>query len=104
MAGMLLSPSLQNLTRPGILGETELHGLARWEDRFSKPGYRFGTEPSIFLKSQADRLSPGMCALSIADGEGRNGVWLAEQGCNVTTVDFSPSGLAKARALSGDAR
>lgn len=82
------------------MNDTELQGLARWEDRFSKPGYRFGTQPSIFLKSQVDRIRPKMRALSIADGEGRNGVWLAEQSCDVTTVDFSPSGVAKARALA----
>ena len=85
-----------------MMGETELHGLARWEDRFSKPDHRFGTEPNVFLKSCADRIRPGMRALSIADGEGRNGVWLAERGCDVTAIDFSPTALAKASALASE--
>lgn len=80
----------------------ELTGLARWEDRFSKPGYRFGTEPSRFLAANAGLVRPGMAALSVADGEGRNGVWLAQQGCAVTTVDFSPTGIGKAEALAAE--
>ena len=74
--------------------------LARWEARFAAPGYHFGTEPNAFLKSQAHLLKPGQTALSIADGEGRNGVFLAEQGLDVLTMDFSPTALAKARALA----
>jgi ubiquinone/menaquinone biosynthesis C-methylase UbiE len=60
----------------------------------------FGTEPNAFLVSEAGRLKPGWKALVLADGEGRNGVWLARQGLEVTTVDFSPNGLAKARQLA----
>ena len=74
--------------------------LARWEGRFAASGYLFGTEPNAFLKSQAHRLRPGQRALAIADGEGRNGVWLAEQGLDVLSVDFSPIALDKARALA----
>ena len=74
--------------------------LERWEARFAAPGYHFGTEPNAFLKSKADLLKPGQKALSIADGEGRNGVFLAEQGLDVVTMDFSPTALAKARALA----
>ena len=77
-------------------------GLERWENRYSEPGYRFGTDPNLFLKSQAALIRPGMRALSIADGEGRNGVWLAEQGCDVTAIDFSPAALAKASALAAE--
>ena len=62
----------------------------RWERRFSAPGYVFGTEPNAFLKSQAHVLKAGQNALTLADGEGRNGVWLAEQGLDVLAVDFSP--------------
>src|SRR5215510_16489735 len=72
----------------------------RWETRFAAPGYLFGTEPNAFLKSQAHLLKPGLKALSVADGEGRNGVWLAEQGLNVDTFDFSPKAVAKARELA----
>ncbi len=72
----------------------------RWETRFRPPGYLFGKEPSAFLKSQAHRLRAGQAALSVADGEGRNGVWLAEQGLDVLAVDFSATALAKASALA----
>jgi SAM-dependent methyltransferase len=74
--------------------------LARWNERFSAPGYLFGTAPNRFLASQKDRLMRGQRALAVADGEGRNGVWLAQQGLNVTSVDFSPVALAKARELA----
>ena len=74
--------------------------LERWETRFRAPGYVFGEEPNAFLKSKAHLLSKGQSALSIADGEGRNGVWLAEQGLDVLAVDFSESALAKAQALA----
>jgi len=76
--------------------------LERWEARFREPGYHFGTEPNAFLKSKAGLLKPGEKALSIADGEGRNGVFLAEQGLDVVTMDFSPTAVAKARALAKD--
>ena len=74
--------------------------FARWEGRFASPDYVFGTAPNAFLKSKAALLRPGMRALSIADGEGRNGVWLAEQGLRATSVDFSPAAQAKARQLA----
>ena len=74
--------------------------LARWNERFTAPGYLFGTAPNAFLKSQAHRLARGQTALSIADGEGRNGVFLAEQGLDVLAIDFSPVALEKSRALA----
>ncbi len=74
--------------------------LQRWNTRFSAESYVFGTEPNEFLKSQAHRLKPGWRALSVADGEGRNSVWLARQGLKVTAFDFSPVGLDKARRLA----
>lgn len=73
---------------------------AQWNERFKPEHYWFGTEPTPFLAEQAHRLKPGMTALSIADGEGRNGVWLARQGLKVTTVDLSPDGIAKAQRLA----
>jgi SAM-dependent methyltransferase len=72
----------------------------RWEERFATPEYVFGTEPNAFLKAQAGLLPKSGKALAIADGEGRNGVWLAEQGIDVLSVDFSPTALAKAQALA----
>ena len=70
------------------------------ETRPGAPGYLFGLEPSVFLKAQARRLRAGGSALSVADGEGRNGVWLAEQGLDVLAIDFSPTALAKAQKLA----
>jgi SAM-dependent methyltransferase len=74
--------------------------LERWEARFAAADYIFGTAPNAFLKSQAHRLDPGQKALALADGEGRNGVWLAERGLDVLALDFSPNALKKARALA----
>ena len=73
----------------------------RWNGRFAATGdYVFGTEPNAFLVAQRHRLKPGMRALALADGEGRNGVWLARQGLHVLSVDFSPAGLEKAQRLA----
>jgi SAM-dependent methyltransferase len=74
--------------------------LERWNGRFSAPEYIFGTEPNRFLASQKHRLRAGQRALCVADGEGRNSVWLAEQGLEVSAFDFSPVGVAKARRLA----
>ena len=72
----------------------------RWNTRFEHPDYVFGTEPNAFLATCEDRLPEGGKALAIADGEGRNGVFLAECGLDVLSVDFSPNAQAKARALA----
>jgi 2-polyprenyl-3-methyl-5-hydroxy-6-metoxy-1,4-benzoquinol methylase len=74
----------------------------RWETRFRAPDYIFGKEPNAFLKAQAGRLPASGPALSVADGEGRNGVWLAQQGLDVLTIDYSPVALTKARALAAE--
>jgi SAM-dependent methyltransferase len=74
--------------------------LDRWNRRFSAEEYVFGTEPNAFLASQKPLLARGMRALCVADGEGRNSVWLAAQGLEVTAFDFSPVGLAKATKLA----
>lgn len=74
----------------------------RWEARFAVPEYAFGKEPNEFLKSCKNLLPPSGRALAVADGEGRNGVWLAEQGLDVLAIDFSPSAQKKARALANE--
>ena len=74
-----------------------------WDGRFSGDEYHFGTEPNAFLAAQAARLRPGMSALCVADGEGRNGVWLARQGLTVTSFDLSPVGVEKALRLAREA-
>jgi SAM-dependent methyltransferase len=70
-----------------------------WDKRFSEPGYAYGTEPNGFLASVADRIPSGNI-LCLAEGEGRNAVYLAELGYDVTAVDTSTVGLAKAEALA----
>jgi SAM-dependent methyltransferase len=72
----------------------------RWEDRFSNPEFVFGTEPNAFLVSCRDLLPATGRALAIADGEGRNGVFLAQCGLSVLSVDYSPAAQSKARNLA----
>ena len=72
----------------------------RWQSRFSAPEYIFGMEPNVFLAGQKELLPKRGRALAVADGEGRNGVWLAEQGLDVLSIDFSPAAQGKARALA----
>jgi len=74
-----------------------------WDARFAGDDYIFGTAPNVFLASQRPRLLAGQRALSIADGEGRNSVWLAQRGLVVTAFDIAPRGVAKARALAARA-
>lgn len=69
----------------GVLIEYE-----RWESRYSVSEYAFGKEPNYFLASCRELLPPSGTVLAVADGEGRNGVWLAEQGLDVLSIDFSP--------------
>lgn len=73
--------------------------LDRWNARFATADYVFGEGPNAFLRTQAANLAPGR-ALCVADGEGRNGVWLAEQGWQVVSLDFSDVAQAKAAALA----
>ncbi len=70
-----------------------------WDDRYGQPGFAYGTEPNDWLAAQAALIPKGR-VLSIADGEGRNGVFLASLGHDVTSVDASSVGLAKASALA----
>ena len=73
-----------------------------WSQRYESAGedYLFGTEPNRFLARRANLLQNGATALSIADGEGRNSVWLAEQGLRVTAVEIAPVAIEKARRLA----
>jgi SAM-dependent methyltransferase len=72
----------------------------RWEGRYGVPEYIFGKEPNYFLASCKPLLPASGKALAVADGEARNGVWLAEQGLDVLSIDFSPSAQQKAEALA----
>lgn len=73
-----------------------------WDQRFAEPGHKYGTAPNAFLRAEAERLPPGGRVLVPGDGEGRNGVWLAQQGLGVCSVDQSAVGLDKARALADE--
>jgi SAM-dependent methyltransferase len=74
----------------------------RWDSRYAAAGDAclFGEAPNAFLAAQKPRHRPGWTALAVADGEGRNGVWLAEQGLAVMSVDSSAVAQAKARRLA----
>ena len=74
----------------------------RWESRFDKPDYEFGKAPNDSLTRCKPLLPRSGRALAVADGEGRNGVWLAEQGLDVVSTDFSPSAQKKGRALASE--
>ncbi|MDE2279037.1 MAG: class I SAM-dependent methyltransferase [Xanthomonadaceae bacterium] len=71
-----------------------------WDQRYAGDDYHFGTAPNAFLAAQKSRLPASGTALAVADGEGRNGVWLAEQGLDVLAVDSSAVGLAKGQRLA----
>ena len=75
-------------------------GVSVWNERYAGDEYHFGTEPNAFLVSQIDMLKQGMSCLAVADGEGRNGVLLAQQGLDVLSVDSSYVALEKARKLA----
>lgn len=70
-----------------------------WNDRYRNPDYVYGTTPNDFLAAVATEIPAGP-VLCLAEGEGRNAVFLAGRGHAVTAVDQSEAGLAKARALA----
>ena len=74
--------------------------MTTWDARFAAPGWAYGTEPTPFLRDQRHHLVAGADALSVADGEGRHAVFMAEHGLAVTAMDASPVAVAKARRLA----
>lgn len=70
-----------------------------WDERYATPTFIYGTEPNDFVAAMASRIPPGP-VLCLAEGEGRNAVFLAGKGHSVTAVDASATGLAKAQALA----
>ena len=77
-----------------------MNELYRWQGRYSVPDYIFGKGPNYFIASCKPLLPKSGKALAVADGEGRNGVWLAQQGLDVVSLDFAPAGQEKAAALA----
>lgn len=73
-----------------------------WDDRFATPDYVYGKAPAAFLVDHADWLKPGLTGLAVADGEGRNSVFMAERGVVTVAMDSSPNAIAKARALAAE--
>jgi SAM-dependent methyltransferase len=71
-----------------------------WDERYSVAEYVYGTAPNRWLEAEAHRIRRGGRVLSLGEGEGRNAVWLAEQGWQVVAVDASAVGLEKARRLA----
>ena len=73
-----------------------------WNERYDEAEYIFGTEPNDFLRETFENIQAGGTVLCLAEGEGRNAVFLAEQGYKVTAIDLSEVGLKKALKLASD--
>jgi 2-polyprenyl-3-methyl-5-hydroxy-6-metoxy-1,4-benzoquinol methylase len=67
-------------------------GQAEWDLRYSGPDLVWGAGPNRFVTEETAALPAGR-ALDLGTGEGRNAIWLAERGWQVTAVDFSAAGL-----------
>jgi SAM-dependent methyltransferase len=74
-----------------------------WDERYSAEDRVWGGEPNRFAVQYLSDLEPG-AAIDLGAGEGRNAVWLAQRGWDVTAVDFSAVGLAKARAMAAESQ
>jgi SAM-dependent methyltransferase len=73
-----------------------------WDERYADSELVWSGEPNVFVAAHLSGRTPGS-ALDLGAGEGRNAVWLATQGWDVTAVDFSAVGLEKARRMAFDA-
>ena len=74
--------------------------LETWNARYAREEYHFGEEPNAFVRAQARRVQANQTVLCVADGEGRNSVFLGGLGLKVTAFDFAPNAVAKARRLA----
>ncbi len=70
-----------------------------WNEKFANTDYAYGTEPNDFLASAVTNLKRG-ATLSLAEGEGRNAVWLAQQGFTVSSIEQSEKGVGKTLRLA----
>lgn len=73
----------------------------RWDNRYRETDFAYGKTPNLFFKEWLDRLEKGSLLMP-ADGEGRNGVYAAANGWQVTSTDLSPEGKIKALQLAGE--
>lgn len=71
-----------------------------WNQRYAEDGFAYGTAPNDFLKEKAHLLKPGSRVLCLGEGEGRNAIFLAEQGHEVTALDYSQVALSKVAQLA----
>lgn len=76
--------------------------MSQWDERFGGAAFVYGTEPNRWLASRASSIVPRGRVLSLGEGEGRNAVWLAQQGFQVEAVDGSAVGLEKAQRLAAE--
>jgi SAM-dependent methyltransferase len=72
-----------------------------WDDRYRATDRLWSAEPNVFVADRLADLKPGV-GLDLASGEGRNAIWLAERGWDMTAVDFSPVAVERGRAHSDD--
>ncbi len=72
-----------------------------WDEKFDRPDYRYGRSPNAFVaQTLPELIDPGQTVLCVGDGEGRNGVWCAEQGFKTTSLEPSKVGTQKIAALA----
>ncbi|HZW14115.1 MAG TPA: class I SAM-dependent methyltransferase [Noviherbaspirillum sp.] len=93
-----MSDSADRTPSPARLTPEE--AVALWNGRYREPDYIFGTEPNAYLRGHTGLWQPGQRVLCVADGEGRNSVWLARHGLAVDAFDISDVGVTKAKRLA----
>lgn len=71
-----------------------------WDERYGEEGLAYGETPNVYLSEITDQITDGGSVLVVGDGEGRNGVWLAKQGFDVTCIDYSPVAIDKINAFA----
>jgi len=76
---------------------------AGWDDRYRSTDRLWSAEPNVFVADRLSDVEPGV-GLDLASGEGRNAVWLAERGWDMTAVDFSAVGVERGRQHSDDVK
>lgn len=84
------------------MGRGSGNRMNQWDTRFRTENYVYGKEPNVFLTEFQKKIKVSGDALAIAEGEGRNAVYLAEQGMNVTAWDYAESGLVKTKQLADE--
>ena len=86
------------------MNATPSAAAATWNQRYAGQDQLFGAEPNEYLRLQAACFAAGDRVLCVADGDGRNSVWLAQQGMQLDAFDISDVGVAKARQLAAQAQ